>query len=65
MEQFNITEGLIFTAKHFDGIIEVEEIDEHNNILNVKLSKNGSFWREEFNLEHTKTGFENGEYKTL
>jgi hypothetical protein len=65
MDNVKLTEGLIFTGKHFEGTIQIESIDEAANILNVKLTKEVSFWREEFNLEHTKVGFENGEYKLL
>ncbi len=63
--------GTIFTGKHFKGRVEVLGIDEANNILRVSLTKpnisNGkttsfSNWNEDWNLKHTKVGFEQGEY---
>ncbi|NOU19409.1 MAG: hypothetical protein HOO91_17775 [Bacteroidales bacterium] len=63
-----LTIGMTFTGNEqcFTGRVEVLEIDELNNRLRVGLTvKHETFfsnWNEDWNLEHTIFGFENGSY---
>ena len=63
MEQ-KITVGLKFTSKNFDMTAEVHAVRPEQNQLDVLLTpKNGSSWIDDnWNLQHTIWGFENGEY---
>ena len=63
--------GMIFTGTYFTGRIEVLGIDEANNKLRVALTKplregekdsGFSNWNEDWDLQHTKWGFDRGEY---
>ena len=59
----DITVGMNFTGKYFKGNVHVESIDEANNKINVELSKEGSgIWYETWDLQHTKWGFDRGDY---
>ena len=60
MIEGNIEVGKVFTGKWFTGKIEVTAI-EGNDLL-VDLTKDNSTWKETLNLEHTKHGFERGDY---
>lgn len=60
-----IFEGLIFRGKHFMGIVTVRKIKDKENTLVAEIDpeeKGVSPWQEDWNLEHTVFGFENGEY---
>ncbi|MOA44316.1 hypothetical protein D3C78_1665780 [compost metagenome] len=57
-----LEKGEIFTGKHFKGNIRVIEVNEESNELKVELNKEGSYWLEIWNLAHTRTGIDNGEY---
>lgn len=63
-----IKKGLTFTGndKCFQGKVTVLEVDQPNNRLHVELTLSGenfnSTWTEDWNLQHTIWGFENGEY---
>ena len=63
--------GMIFTGTYFTGRVEVLGIDEANNKLRVALTKplregekdsGFSNWNEDWDFQHTKLGFDKGEY---
>lgn len=60
-----ITIGTILTGRYFTGNIEVTGIYETDNELKVKLTKDNSVWLETWNLEHTISGLNQGEYRIL
>lgn len=55
--------GSVFTGKWFTGKVEVFDIQ--GNDLHVHLEKGNSKWCEVWNLEHTKAGFERGDYFSM
>ncbi len=60
-----IKKGFLFTGKWFTGLVEV--LSTNKNDLEVKLRSqinSGSYWYETWNLEHTKVGFQQGDYFT-
>nr|WP_321405859.1 hypothetical protein [uncultured Carboxylicivirga sp.] len=58
-----IEKGLKFKSKWFDGIVEVDLVNEEDNDLEVYItSPSGSRWPEHWNLQHTLTGFKQGDY---
>ena len=61
-----LKKGLKFTGKWFDGIVEIDHINEEDNDLEVNITTNSGYTRfEQWNLQHTKWGFENGDYELL
>lgn len=55
--------GMWFTSKWFPGENEILEINEEENTLDVEINRaSGHSHNEEWNLEHTKWGFERNEY---
>lgn len=58
-----IEKGLKFTSKWFDGVVEVDHINEEDNDLEVYITPtNGQRRFEHWNLQHTIWGFEQGDY---
>ena len=63
-----IAQGVIFSGKYFTGKVEVLEVKEDSNEVEVQLwhkqypTGDDSWWFETWNLQHTKWGFERGEY---
>jgi hypothetical protein len=63
-----LSKGMTFTGNRhcFTGRVEVLEVDKPNNRLRVRLSKKHetftSTWNEDWNLEHTISGFVRGDY---
>lgn len=58
--------GMKFISKWFPGITEVLSINEDENTLDVEIHRaSGHNHTEEWNLEHTKYGFERGDYIKL
>lgn len=57
---------MTFSDKHFTGRAEVTKILFDENILKVRLTipvnERYSEWDEDWNLDHTMIGFEDGEY---
>lgn len=56
--------GLRFYSRHFEGAIEIVDISESENTLHVEITSNFGVWREFWNLQHTKTGFDRLDYWT-
>lgn len=56
--------GLKFTSVHFSMDAEIVAIREGTNEIDVKLTSSEGFAHVEkgWNLQHTKWGFEQGEY---
>jgi len=55
--------GAFFYGKWYDGLTEIISIDKEKNLLRVKIHKqNGQYYTDDWNLQHTIWGFENGEY---
>lgn len=56
--------GLKFTSVHFSASAEVVAVREAENEVDVKLTSSEGFAHVEkgWNLQHTKWGFERGEY---
>lgn len=63
-EQNKINVGLKFKSVHFSDDAEIVAIREQANEVDVKLTSSQGFARIEkgWNLQHTKWGFERGEY---
>lgn len=61
-----ITIELQFRSKWFEGLITVLGFNDITNLLHVKIDpqeKGRTPWEEDgWNLQHTKWGFETGEY---
>lgn len=57
-----ITIGKKFTSKWFKGICEMISCDISKNELGVRITRETGSHTEEWNLEHTKNGFKNGDY---
>jgi hypothetical protein len=57
--------GLKFTSVHFSDDAEIKAIREKENQCDVMLttSEGHSRIEKDWNLQHTKWGFERGEYK--
>jgi len=66
-DQNTIRVGLKFTSVHFSADAEVVAIQEEVNEVDVKLTSTEGHARVEkgWNLQHTKWGFERGEYKAI
>lgn len=67
MEQ-EIKAGLKFTSIHFPMIAEVVNVNEKENELSVLLTRpdGSSSWQEDnWNLQHTKWGFERNDYTAI
>lgn len=61
-----INKGQKFTSKWFAGEVEVMGVDPSKNSLSVKITRSSEHYHtEEWNLEHTLTGFERGDYKSI
>lgn len=60
----NLEVGSVFTGRWFTGRVEVTKIEE--NALHVSLQQKHetyiSNWNEVWNLDHTKIGFNRGDY---
>ena len=54
--------GMEFTSQWFEGVVEVLNIDAPKNELLVVISRPMGYHQEDWNLEHTITGFKNGDY---
>jgi hypothetical protein len=75
MEQDVQTKGLItighkFTSIQFDGECTIIGCDVRENALKVRIERTddkGQIWHrnEDWNLEHTVFGFENGDYTKI
>ena len=59
-----IQKGAIFTGKWFTGKIEVTKIEGNNLFVSLqkKHETHISNWNEIWNLEHTESGFDRGDY---
>jgi hypothetical protein len=59
--------GLKFTSVHFSADAEIKAIREKENQCDVMLTSSEGQARieKDWNLQHVKWGFENGEYKPL
>ena len=58
-----LTKGLKFKSKWFEGITEILYIDKDNNTIDVEIHRaSGHNHSEEWNLQHTIYGFERGDY---
>lgn len=57
--------GLKFTSIHFSDDAEIKAIREKDNQCDVELVSSQGYARieKDWNLQHTKWGFERGEYK--
>lgn len=66
-EQNKIYVGLKFTSVHFSADAEVVAVREQANEVDVKLttSEGHAHIHKGWNLQHTKWGFERGEYKPI
>lgn len=66
-ERSSIHVGLKFKSVHFSADAEVVAIRESANEVDVKLTSSEGFAHIEkgWNLQHTKWGFERGEYKPV
>jgi hypothetical protein len=66
-QQNNIHVGLKFTSCHFSDDAEIVAVREQNNEVDVKLISSQGHARIEtgWNLQHTRWGFERGEYKSV
>jgi hypothetical protein len=66
-ERNSIYVGLKFTSVHFSADAEVAAIREQNNEVDVKLTSSEGHARVErgWNLQHTKWGFDRGEYTPI
>lgn len=66
-----IEKDLIFTGKWFTGKVLVQEVLEDSNELKVRLQSevdstdDDYWWFETWNLQHTKWGFNQGDYFTI
>ncbi|MDQ1085670.1 hypothetical protein [Siphonobacter sp. SORGH_AS_1065] len=67
MNNPGLSVGFKFLSKWFKCLeVEVLEIQEDQNILNVKITRSPEHWHEEqWNLAHTRAGFAQGDYKAL
>lgn len=64
IQRIEIKPGLQFISTEFKGLITALNVD--GNKLEVRIQPPaGTSWREEWNLQHTRWGFENGSYKLL
>lgn len=65
IEKNSIYVGLKFTSVHFSDDAEIVAVRESANEVDVKLTTSEGHARVEkgWNLQHTKWGFERGEYK--
>lgn len=55
--------GLKFYGKYISGHLEIKAVDEAGNALTVKITQETTEWVEPgWNMEHTKFGFERGDY---
>lgn len=54
--------GKKFTSKWFKGECEMISCDISKNELGVRITRETGSHTEEWNLEHTKIGFKNGDY---
>jgi hypothetical protein len=57
-----------FKSKWFNGLVTIVAINEEINEMLVDINpqeENRSTWRESWNLAHTRTGFNNGDYYDL
>ena len=63
----NLVVGSKFRSKWFKGTVEVIAIKEGENILEVKIYRDDSDYHhfEDWNLQHTRWGFEQGDYFPL
>ncbi len=60
-----IKKGFLFTGKWFKGLVKVLEVDGNDLYVNLRSGiHSGSYWHETWNLEHTKVGFQQGDYFT-
>lgn len=63
-----LQKGTEFTGRWFTGKILVQEVLEDSNELKVRLQAKRSateddyWWFETWNLQHTRWGFNNGDY---
>lgn len=58
--------GMKFTSKWFVGITEILDINKDENTLDVEIHRaSGHNHSEEWNLQHTIWGFEQGDYQLL
>lgn len=58
--------GMKFTSKWFEGITEILTINQVENTLDVEIQHaNNHNHSEEWNLQHTIWGFEQGDYRLL
>ncbi|QXN68053.1 hypothetical protein [Microcystis phage Mae-Yong924-2] len=58
--------GMKLRSKWFEGITEILAINETENTLDVEIHRaSGHNHSEEWNLEHTIWGLENGDYSIL
>lgn len=66
-ETIRICIGLKFKSVHFSADAEVVDIREAANEIDVRLTSSEGFAHIEkgWNLQHTKWGFERGEYKPV
>jgi hypothetical protein len=58
-----LTIGMKFTSKWFEGITEILAINKDENSIVVEISREGGHSHQEnWNMEHTIWGFQRGEY---
>jgi len=57
-----IVNKLIFKSIHFEGYVKVINVNHEDNDLEVTIKRFTGQHDEHWNLEHTKIGFENGDY---
>jgi hypothetical protein len=58
-----LTVGLQYSSKWFNGLCTILSIDKDNNELKVHIDRETGNHEENWNLQHTIWGFENGDYK--
>lgn len=63
MPEIKITEGLRFRSTNFQMDAQILSVHPDKNVAKVMLTaKDGHDWTEDWNLEHTRWGFERCEY---
>ena len=55
--------GMIFKSKWFEGTTKILSINKENNSLEVEIFRSTGSHSEDWNLQHTIWGFENADYK--